>query len=298
MDGSDNSGKTMLIQQYSKSNRSTFVSYVRIQETEEVDAPEADYKQTAELERVSTDEVFSTMIYRYPPQQRGKAYDEFWDTLFVEEPTDAVFLEGSADFGLTPHLHIFVTRPLMKGESILRQEEIEFNRLNVRDVIEFLTGIELKEVETPDNEMDDDENLQFADDEITDETIIEIPDSVAELILKAKSEGIPLKRQSWVLPDTHKGLKGASMVIINIRDEAEIEAARLFAEEIRRMHKEGDIVRDLSLRTTDGRRLTIFIANLANPKDSELKRAIARIKRVIRENSSPHNTEEEETDWQ
>ena len=297
VDGTDNSGKTLLIQQYLKSNRSAWVSVARILETEEVNAPEADYKKTAELERVSTDDVFSTMVYRYPPQQRGRAHEEFWDTTFMEEPTDAVFLEDAADFGLAPDLNIFVTRPLAMNESLLRQDEIEIARLDVKGVLEFLTGIKLDEVEMPDDEIEDDENLEFSDDEIIEETITEIPDSVAEVILKAKSGGFPLKRQGRVLLHTHKNLKGASMVIINIRDEAETEAARQLAEEIRRMHKEEEIIRDLSLRTTDGRRLTLFIANLANPKDPQLKRAIARIKRVIRENSSPHNTDYEETDW-
>ena len=55
-------------------------------------------------------------------------------------------------------------------------------------------------------------------------------------------------------------------------------------------------MRDLSLRTADGCRLTVFIANLANPKDPGLKKAIARIKRVIRENTSPDYWEEEEYD--
>ena len=297
VDGSDNSGKTLLIQQYLKSNRSTFVSIARIQETEEVNAPEADYKKTAELERVSTDDVFSTMVYRYPPQQRGRAHEEFWDTTFMEEPTDAVFLEGAADFGLEPDLYIFVTRSLAKNESLLRQDEIEITRLDLKDLFELFGGIKLEEVEITGDEIEDDENLEFSDEEIVNEEIIEIPDSVAEIILQAKSEGFPLKRQGWVLPDTHKGLKGASMVIINIRDEAEAEAARQLSDEIHRMHKDSEIIRDLSLRTRDGRRLTVFIANLANPKDPELKKAIARIKRVIRENSSPHYAEDEEMDW-
>ena len=296
VDGTDNSGKTLLIQQYLKSNRSAWVSVARIQETEEVGAPEADYKKTAELKRISTDNVFSTIVYRYPPQQRSRAHEEFWDTAFMEEPTDAVFLEGAADFGLAPDLHIFVTRPLAKNESLLRQDEIEIARLDLKGFLSLFTGIELDEIEVPDEEIDDDENLEFSDDEIIEETITEIPDSVAELILKAKSEGIPLNRQTWVLPDTHRGLKGASMVIINTRDEAETEAAGQLSDEIRRMHKDSEIIRDLSLRTKDGRRLTVFIANLANPKDPELKKAIARIKRVIRENSSPHNGNEE-TIW-
>jgi len=297
VDGTDNSGKTLLIQQYLKSNRSAWVSVARILETDDVDAPKADYKKTAELERISTDSVFSTMVYRYPPSQRSKAYEEFWDTTFIEEPTDAVFLEGAADFGLAPDLHIFVTRPLAKNESLLRQDEIEIARLDVKGVLEFLTGIKLDEVEMPDDEIEDDENLEFSDDEIIEETITEIPDSIAEVIREAASGGYPLKRKGWFLPDTHQGLKGASMVIINIMDEAETEAARQLSEEIRRMHKEEEIIRDLSLRTTDGRRLTVFIANLANPKDSELKRAVARIKRVIRENSSPHGSEYEENNW-
>lgn len=286
IDGADNSGKTILIELYLKSNRSACVSIARILETKEVDAPEADYRNTPELERVSTDEVFSTMVYRYPPQQRVRAYDEFWDTTLMEDPTDAVFLEGAADFGLASSLHIFVTRPLAKGESLLRQDETEITRLDLKGLLEMFSGIELENIEIP-----EDANEENGDIEASDAKIIEIPDAVVKMILQAKSEGFPLKRQGWVLPDTHQGLKRASMVIINIMNEAEAEAARDLAEEIRRMHKEWDIMRDLSLRTTDGCRLTLFIANLANPKDPELKKAIARIKRVIRENSTPHYSE-------
>lgn len=70
-------------------------------------------------------------------------------------------------------------------------------------------------------------------------------------------------------------------MIINIHDESERPAAERLAAEVRRLRNDPDVKSDVLGIDAQRRQPTIFIANLADPKDKVLKKALARVKRAI-----------------
>ena len=92
----------------------------------------------------------------------------------------------------------------------------------------------------------------------------------------------PPPTRHWTIAKGYAGIERAQRVVVNVRSSAERERAEPLLTEITRLRKDEEIHRDVI--GLGGNRLPIaaVLADLSDPKDSGLKKALARVKRATR----------------
>ncbi len=178
-------------------------------------------------------------------------------------------------------------RPLGDGEKLVSFQDVEVTRIDSREYLEMM-GMPLPEDAhlLTDEEREqlekEEEERREAGEEILSEEIIEIPDELGEVIIRAlKGESTPIMQKSWSLAPGHENIPRCGLIVINIYSEEERPAAERTRAQIEELRKKPEFRKDVLTYRYDILRRTILIANLSNPRDPELKKALARIKRVV-----------------
>jgi hypothetical protein len=122
---------------------------------------------------------------------------------------------------------------------------------------------------------------------------IEIPDDVGKKLKEWAKSGVPVKGKRWVALPDHDGVVYGDVFVINVHADSERPVAERLADEIRKVRADGSILRSFDGAPHESRRISVFIANLNDPREAELKKAIARIKRGL----PRHRPEDDDGDW-
>lgn len=88
--------------------------------------------------------------------------------------------------------------------------------------------------------------------------------------------------ERWAVAPGHAGIERAQLVVVKVRDEGERQNGARLVADIARLRKDDRIFSDAL--GVHGTRIpiTAVVADLANPDDPGLKKAVARVKRAIR----------------
>ncbi len=284
VDGPARAGKTSLIERLLASNRSKTISVARFAEAESLSKPTGECSDNDETKRFKAVGAYDTVLYRYICGQEDEAERWFWDSEFMSSNySDGIIVEGQWQLDFPADLSVFVTRPLDEDEPLLVREMREVSRLSFKDYISIVSGMDLGDepiiLEKAEGLSDGD--LLAAEDEIIDERgLIEIPDEEAEILTEHIKHGVPVHKEGWFVKESHSGLAEALVVVINIHGEHERPAAERLLREIRRVREDEKIMRDILGGWVSRRSQSAYIANLADPRDKELKKALSRIKRA------------------
>jgi hypothetical protein len=84
------------------------------------------------------------------------------------------------------------------------------------------------------------------------------------------------------LADTYRGIERAQLVVVNIRDHTEKDKGEALLAEVARLRKDDAVFTDVMGPRGNRVPITAVVANLAQPTDPGTKKALARIRRVIR----------------
>lgn len=84
----------------------------------------------------------------------------------------------------------------------------------------------------------------------------------------------------------YDGIERAQVVVVNVRSDAERHMAESLIEDVARLRKEEAIFRDVIGSRGPRLPITAVIANLWDPKDAGLKKAVARVKRATKRRST------------
>ena len=275
VDGPTGVGKTTLVERSLQSNRSRLVMAARFVETDQVKQPSEDRPSDGDPDRYERAGAFHSMRYRYPPGEQGRAAGDFFHTRFIEQYSEGIIFEGRRLPGMEADLFLFVTRPLPEGEELVEMKSREEARIGLRTYLALAAGMSPDELdEEPPGE---DPELDMEDGDVVEE--IEIPDELGRKLLEWAEKGVPLTRKAWTLRDDHQGLARAEVVVVNIHDESERGAAERLAAQIRRIREDERISKDVLGWDLRRRLKSIHIANLADRRDPELKKVVAKIKR-------------------
>ena len=92
----------------------------------------------------------------------------------------------------------------------------------------------------------------------------------------------PPPTRRWTIAKGYAGIERAQLVVVNVRTRSERERAGPLLTEITRLRKDEEIYRDVI--GLGGHRLpiTAVLADLSDPKDAGLKKALSRVKRATR----------------
>jgi hypothetical protein len=92
----------------------------------------------------------------------------------------------------------------------------------------------------------------------------------------------PPPTEYWVLGDGYAGIERAQLVIVNVRSDAERQKAQSVVVDVARLRKDQDVFLDVLGRRGNKLPITTVVADLSNPKDAGLKKALARVKRAMK----------------
>jgi hypothetical protein len=92
----------------------------------------------------------------------------------------------------------------------------------------------------------------------------------------------PRPVEHWAVSDRFQGIQCAGLVVVNVRDAAERQAAEQLLVDLARLRKDGALFNDIL--GTRGHRTPIMavVADVADSRDAGRKKAIARVRRTIR----------------
>lgn len=231
-------------------------------------------KGHAELRRYRAAGALEASLWRFPRRDA----EEFFTTRVMDEYSEVVYVEGDDPTGVAD-LAVFVAPPLPEGLSFLVREDREGRLRRTR--------------ETP-----------LALERLGDEEVVELfgtlmGEPIASLLRERpglmdgirrkastrpvpKSGATPRPADRWTLAPGYDGLPRAQLVVVNVRSGAEEAGARAVVEEVGRLRSDEAVFRGLFGPLGSRVAVTAVAANLANPKDPGLKKAIARVKRTVR----------------
>lgn len=109
-----------------------------------------------------------------------------------------------------------------------------------------------------------------------------------ELLKKANTvPGQPsAPTEHWALAATYEGIQHAQLIVVNARSDADGKAAARLVAEVSRLRQDSDVYRDVFGIRGSRRPVTAVVADLSNPKDAGLKKAINRVKRATKRRSA------------
>ncbi len=285
--GPEGTGKTTLIRNLLRSTRTQNWLVCRIQPASSPEE-EGKWTTTEETKLIEREGAHHSKAY-YKPADLKVVDNNFWDSDFMQKASDAIAFEGKTPWGIEGDLYVHVMRPLEDGEELVSYGDVEACKINAREYLEMF-GINLPEdlhvLSEEERELIDQEIEESQiEEEIIEEESFEIPDHIGEaLICAAKGEPMPLKQKAWKLNPKHENLERCGLIVVNIHNESERPAAERTIEKMKELKSNPELRKAILGHRYELLRRTFLIANLHDPKDPQLKKALARIKRVVREN--------------
>jgi NAD(P)-dependent dehydrogenase (short-subunit alcohol dehydrogenase family) len=92
----------------------------------------------------------------------------------------------------------------------------------------------------------------------------------------------PVATEHWALAAGYEGIERAQLVVINVRSEDERVVAQILIEDVVRLRKDEAVFRDIIGHRGYKLPVTAVVADLSDPKDPGLKKAVARVKRATK----------------
>ena len=250
--GPAGSGKTTLVEQVLKSNRSPLLMAARWREDPSVRRPTEVSQRGPETERYRSVGASNTVIYRYPPDRPEDAEEDFWDTEFMTDFSHFLF-EAETPAMKGGDLAVFVTRPLPARRALLVKRRIRRARA-LEEALSSFRGTPIYD---------------------------RLRREIGREVRKHVAGGVRFREERWTLLPSHAALLTARLVVINIRNERERGAAERLAGEVARIRADAAVRRHVLGGRHDPGPATIVMANLADPRDPGLRKALARIKAAV-----------------
>jgi hypothetical protein len=250
--GPAGAGKTAFIEAF-LARQDEAVTCVRVNWDEVVDHPqESAPRHHPELHRYRKAGAYAAALYRTP---RGDDdVETFYMTDFMQEGTAILLLEGDR-----PHdcidLTIYVAPPLAPGQPLLSKTGHGLTNAQ-RLVMESFAHHAAATLGLPERKM------------------------LAQLTSHAKKQSRD-KAPCWAIDPAYRGIERAQLVVVNVRSEIQRPDAERLLQETLRLRKDPEVFGDVLGFQGNKIPITAVAANLTDPKDPGLKKAIARVKRAL-----------------
>lgn len=94
----------------------------------------------------------------------------------------------------------------------------------------------------------------------------------------------PTPTEVWSLAPHLEGLQRAQLIVLNVRSADERRAAAAVLDEIPGLRKDDEMHRDVIGHLGDRRPITSVVADLSDPREPGVKKAVARARRAVTPN--------------
>ncbi len=241
------------------------VGHGRIESAREVYA-----EDQPELERYSRAGAAAVGLLRIPSRaSTDSEAASFARTDLMRGPSRLVVLESDRRIRGVDLL-IFVAPPLREGVTLLRLVRRGWD--SDRDAqLETFADIE-ERIRTPEGLREMLEVLIGRRAAKDAERVPELGDRLSEhwlgLLQKRREEAPPpLPKEYWTVPKGYDGIQHADLVIVNLRDESQRAGAEQVANDIRRIHSDPAMIRDLLEGAAPREEAVVVAGNLAREGD-------------------------------
>lgn len=281
--GPDGAGKTAFIEAVLHAT-DAWVLAARCQRDDELREPrESAPKADPELRRYREAGAGGVARFAFP----GSAVDsdDFFMTDLMADYGDAVVLEGDNPLTFVD-LSVFVASPpSVGGRLFVRRKRDRAKEARVQaDAMERLLrerdGMALllsRMIGSPILE------LALKNPESLEKTRQKLLEGIA----RARKAPPPKPTEHWGIAKRYAGIEHAQLVIVNIRgDDARGRSERLIAD-LARLRKDDELFGDILGIRGSRVPITAVVADLANPKDGGRRKAIARVRRALRQRAAP-----------
>jgi molybdopterin-guanine dinucleotide biosynthesis protein len=233
-------------------------------------------KEHIELRRYRKSGAGAVALYRF----REPSVEAFFMTVFMQDYSQAVFIEGDRPLH-HDDLTVFVARVPAKGRSLLRrvvQSRAVSRRAEMQQMKQLYEALEdpaFARLGGPGR------SESFEDTTPREPDILQDFRRLMEVTLEdARRSASPAPTQRRVLAADYEGIEQARLVIVNVRDDKERPAAQALLDELDRLRKDEILFREVFGWRASRLPITAVVANLSDPMDAGLKKAVARVKRI------------------
>lgn len=92
--------------------------------------------------------------------------------------------------------------------------------------------------------------------------------------------------EHWAVTKRYAGIERAGLVVVNIRQDRERDPADRLAKEVERLRKDEEVFKDVVSFRGHRIPITVVVADVGDPADPGLRKALARVRRTIRRRTS------------
>ena len=236
-------------------------------------------KSHAELRRYREAGASAVALYRFAEP----SMDAFFTTAFMQDYSEAAFIEGDCPIDYVD-LSVFVAPILPKGRSLLRRVVRDHGASRQASIEQFAEALEDPEVLARLLGAGLGEPLvamALKQPRVLDD----LRHSMRSKLGEVRRAPPPAPTEHWALAEGYAGIERAHLVVLNVRSEADRPAAESVIEDVARLRKDEEVYRDVLGHRGNKQPVTTVIADLSDPKDVGLKKAVARVKRATKRRS-------------
>jgi hypothetical protein len=208
------------------------------------------------------------------------AADDFFTSRLLTDVSDVVVIEGDSPLR-GANLRVFVASPPAVGQTLLVRERRNRAAQRARaDAMEWLLG-------EPDGAARLLEQLvggpvvAFARERP--ELVEQARVSLLAGIGKVRGAPPPAPTERWAVAGGYAGIEHAQLVVLNVREGAGRERAQGLLEEVRRLRADRAVFDDVLGWRGSRVPITAVVADLADLREVGTRKAVARVKRSVRE---------------
>ncbi|MDQ6616525.1 MAG: hypothetical protein M3083_17735 [Actinomycetota bacterium] len=114
----------------------------------------------------------------------------------------------------------------------------------------------------------------------------ELLEKLRAVIGEATSGPAPKPEKHWAIADRYRGIEHAQLAVVNISRDSDRQAAERLVAEVVRLRKDKELFDDILGFRGNRIPITAVVANLSDPDDLGWKKALARLRRVVRSRST------------
>jgi len=243
---------------------------------------ESSPKSHAELRRYREAGASGVVLYRFAEPNM----DAFFTAAFMQDYSTAVFIEGDCPIDYVD-LSVFVAPVPAKGHALLRRVERDPTASHRASIQQLAEALESREA-----------LARLLGDEFGDPLVAmarmqprvldDLRRSLGGKLGARRVVQPPAPTEHWALEEGYEGIERAQLVVVNVRDEGERLAAQTLLDELGRLRKDDAVFREVVGRRGNKLPISAVIADLSDPKDAGLKKAVARVKRATKRRQRCH----------
>jgi hypothetical protein len=234
----------------------------------------------AELRRYRDAGASAVALYRFA---RTDA-DRFYTSDVMQDYSEAVFIEGDCPVDFVD-VSVFVAPPPVRGQSFLERVVRDHTAAHEASLDKFEQA--LANPDAMGRFLATELGAPFLAKAFSDSRALEdIRRSMKAKLASIRRAPPPPPTTHWSIATGYTGIERAQLVIVNVRSPSERERAEPLLADITRLRKDEEVYRDVIGFRGNRLPITAVLADLADPRDPGLKKAVARVKRAIRQRRS------------